>query len=229
MRPDEIPERVQRWSIHEGSTVPFVDLVAQYRSIQPEISEAIGGVLSSASFILGPDVSAFESELAAFLGCEFVVGVDSGISALELGLRALDRGPGDEAITAAILDRLLHHWSVINTRGESYRLWDKRRAGLLGGLPIKTQSQEVEDNQRGAGVGQFGPGLDTSGFYGLVLVYEAQRRRHPVGSRLVVSRRRRLCRMAAPVRAPVIGSEVTCAPMYHGRDNQVLETRGVVR
>lgn len=84
-----------------GQDVPFVDLVAQYRSIQPEISEAIGGVLSSASFILGPDVSAFESELAAFLGCEFAVGVDSGISALELGLRALDIGPGDEVITAA--------------------------------------------------------------------------------------------------------------------------------
>jgi len=84
-----------------GHDVPFVDLVAQYRSIQPEISEAIGGVLSSASFILGPDVSAFESELAAFIGCEFAVGVDSGISALELGLRALGVGPGDEVITAA--------------------------------------------------------------------------------------------------------------------------------
>lgn len=84
-----------------GDDVPFVDLVAQYRSIQPEVSEAIGGVLSSASFILGPDVSAFENELATYLGCEYAVGVDSGISALELGLRALDIGPGDEVVTAA--------------------------------------------------------------------------------------------------------------------------------
>lgn len=85
----------------KAQNIPFVDLVAQYRSIQTEITEAIDGVLSSASFILGPDVSEFESELATYVGCEYAVGVDSGISALELGLRALDIGPGDEVITAA--------------------------------------------------------------------------------------------------------------------------------
>ena len=39
---------------------------------------------------------------------------------------------GDPIIATAILDRLLHHSTTINIRGESYRLKDRRRAGLLG-------------------------------------------------------------------------------------------------
>lgn len=42
---------------------------------------------------------------------------------------------GDMVIATAILDRLLHHSHIVNIRGESYRLREKRRAGLLGGPP----------------------------------------------------------------------------------------------
>lgn len=81
--------------------VPFVDLAAQYRSIAPEIQEAINSVLHDADFILGREVSVFEQEFASFCEAEHAVGVDSGTSALELALRAYGIGPGDEVITAA--------------------------------------------------------------------------------------------------------------------------------
>ncbi len=78
--------------------IPLVDLVAQYRAIQPEIDEAIRSVLESGQFILGPQVKALEQEVAAYLGTTHAVGVGSGTDALVLALRALDVGPGDEVI-----------------------------------------------------------------------------------------------------------------------------------
>lgn len=82
-------------------SVPFVDLAAQYVQIQPEVDRAIHDVLESQQFILGPDVVRLEEEFAAYCENEFAVGVDSGVNAIELALRALEIGPGDEVITAA--------------------------------------------------------------------------------------------------------------------------------
>lgn len=79
--------------------LPLVDLRRQYQSIKEEIDEAVGRVLNESSFILGSDVSLFESEFAAYCGAGFAVGVDSGMSALELGMLALGIGPGDEVVT----------------------------------------------------------------------------------------------------------------------------------
>src|SRR5436309_244256 len=81
--------------------VPFVDLAAQYRTIEREINEAKSRVIQQTDFILGREVSLFEEEFAAFCEAKYTVGVDSGTSALELALRAFDIGPGDEVITAA--------------------------------------------------------------------------------------------------------------------------------
>ena len=81
--------------------VPLVDLVAQYRSIQPEIDAAIQRVLISGRFILGDEVSALEGEIATYLGVKHGVGVASGTDALILALRALEIGPGDEVILPA--------------------------------------------------------------------------------------------------------------------------------
>ncbi len=83
------------------SQVPFVDLAAQYRAIEGEISEAVSKVLREGDFILGREVSLFEEEFAAFCEAKWAVGVDSGTSALELALRAYEIRPGDEVITAA--------------------------------------------------------------------------------------------------------------------------------
>jgi dTDP-4-amino-4,6-dideoxygalactose transaminase len=81
--------------------MPFVDLAAQYVAVAEEIDEAILKVLHGTDFILGRDVGLFEEEFAAFCEAEYAVGVDSGMSALELALRAYGIGSGDEVITAA--------------------------------------------------------------------------------------------------------------------------------
>src|SRR5215217_5042916 len=81
--------------------IPLLDLAAQYRSIQPEIDEAIHQVLAAGQFILGPNVAALEQEVAAYLGTKHAVGVASGTDALILALRALEIGSGDEVIVPA--------------------------------------------------------------------------------------------------------------------------------
>ncbi len=80
-------------------TIPLVDLKAQYLSIKDEIDAAIQRVVDSTSFILGPDVRAFEEEFARFCGVQHAVGVDSGTAALHLAFLACGIGPGDEVIT----------------------------------------------------------------------------------------------------------------------------------
>ena len=81
--------------------VPFVDLKTQFQSLEKEILQATTEVMRNTAFIMGPDVSAFETEFAQFCGGEHCVGVNSGCDALQMALRALDVGPGDEVITAA--------------------------------------------------------------------------------------------------------------------------------
>jgi len=78
--------------------IPFVDLKAQYAVLKEEMREAIDQVLASAHFVGGSWVERFEEEFARFVGAKYAVGVSSGTAALELGLRALEIGPGDEVI-----------------------------------------------------------------------------------------------------------------------------------
>ena len=82
-------------------SIPLLDLVAQDRTIQPEIDAAIRGVVESGGFILGPNVTGLEAEVADYLGSAHGVGVASGTDALVLALRALEIGPGDEVIVPA--------------------------------------------------------------------------------------------------------------------------------
>jgi dTDP-4-amino-4,6-dideoxygalactose transaminase len=84
-----------------NDSIPLVDLKAQYKTIQVDIDRAIQRVLENANFIMGPEVSAFEKAFTAYCGADHCVGVSSGTSALELALRALNIGPGDEVITVA--------------------------------------------------------------------------------------------------------------------------------
>ncbi len=81
--------------------VPFVDLGAQYQTIKTEVDAAIASVIQNTAFILGPEVRKFEEEFAQFCDTKFAVGVDSGTSAIELIMRALEIGPGDEVIIPA--------------------------------------------------------------------------------------------------------------------------------
>jgi len=85
----------------EETGVPFLDLTEQYRSIREEVDEAVQRVVSSQAFILGPEVEAFEAEMAAFVGVPHAIGVASGTDALLLPLEALEPEPGDEVIVPA--------------------------------------------------------------------------------------------------------------------------------
>lgn len=81
--------------------IPFVDLKAQYKLIEPEVKLAMDKVLENTNFILGQEVSLFEEEFAEFCQAKYCVGVASGTDALHLALRILNIGPGDEVITVA--------------------------------------------------------------------------------------------------------------------------------
>jgi len=81
--------------------VPFVDLCAHYSGIRNEVRPVIDEVLSSAQFVGGRYVERFEQEFAAFVGAESAIGVGSGTAALELSLKAIGVGAGDEVVVPA--------------------------------------------------------------------------------------------------------------------------------
>ena len=81
--------------------IPFLDLGAAYRELQPEIDGAVQRVMKSGWYILGPEVDAFEAEWAEFCGATHAVGLANGLDALTLALRALDIG-ADGVVVAAV-------------------------------------------------------------------------------------------------------------------------------
>lgn len=74
---------------------------AGYRAHEEEIRQAVARVLAGSSYILGPEVAAFEREFAAYLGARFSVGVASGTDALQLALLAGGISNGDGVITVS--------------------------------------------------------------------------------------------------------------------------------
>jgi dTDP-4-amino-4,6-dideoxygalactose transaminase len=78
--------------------IPLFDTSAPLEPLRGELSERVAAVIDSGRFVLGPEVEAFESEFAQYLGVGHVVGVANGTDALTIALRAADVGPGDEVI-----------------------------------------------------------------------------------------------------------------------------------
>lgn len=83
------------------NAVPLVDLAAQHRRIAPEVEEGFAQVLAAGDFIGGKAVRLFEQEYAEFVGAAHCIGVGNGTDALEMSLRALGVGVGDEVIIPA--------------------------------------------------------------------------------------------------------------------------------
>ncbi len=81
--------------------VPFVDLRRRDAGLRAELDEALAAVVDDGRYVGGPRVEAFERDFAAFCGAREAVGVASGTDAIELALRALGVGTGDEVITVA--------------------------------------------------------------------------------------------------------------------------------
>ena len=81
--------------------IAMVDTAAEYRALKSEIDAAVGRVLASGRYVLGPEGEALERELAAYTGARHAVGVNSGTDALHLALVAAGIGAGDEVIVPA--------------------------------------------------------------------------------------------------------------------------------
>ena len=81
--------------------VPFVDAKTHYKNLKGDIDEAIISCLTRGELIYRQELRDFESHLAAYVGTEHAVGLNSGYHALEFALRGIGVGPGDEVITVA--------------------------------------------------------------------------------------------------------------------------------
>jgi dTDP-4-amino-4,6-dideoxygalactose transaminase len=79
--------------------IPVYDPLPEVEALWEELQAAALRVLRSGRYILGPEVEAFEEEVAAYLGVKHAIGANSGTDALVIALRALGVGPGDEVIT----------------------------------------------------------------------------------------------------------------------------------
>lgn len=79
--------------------IPMTDIAAGHANLRPELEAAVAGVLATGQFIGGPEVQAFEQEVAAYLGVAHSISCASGTDALQLALMAVGVGPGDEVVT----------------------------------------------------------------------------------------------------------------------------------
>lgn len=96
-------------------TIRFLDLQAIYRQDQPAYDEAYRRVMASGRWILGPELQAFESEFARYLGTRHVIGVGNGLDALSLALQVAGIGPGDEVLVPA--NTFIATWQAVRLAG----------------------------------------------------------------------------------------------------------------
>lgn len=78
----------------------FIDLKKQYQLIERDVLHGIQAVLNHGQYIMGPEITALEAQLAEFIGVRHAIVNASGTDALLMALMALDIGPGDEVITS---------------------------------------------------------------------------------------------------------------------------------
>ena len=78
--------------------MPLFDTSTPLESLRGELGAAVEGVMNSGRYILGPQVSAFEQEFAAYCGVEHAIAVANGTEAITIALRAMGVGPGDEVV-----------------------------------------------------------------------------------------------------------------------------------
>jgi dTDP-4-amino-4,6-dideoxygalactose transaminase len=95
--------------------IPFLDLREAYLELKGDIDRAIARVVDGGWYILGPEVEAFEAEFAAYCEAKHAVGVANGLDALNLALRALGVGAGDEVIVPS--NTFIATWLAVSQCG----------------------------------------------------------------------------------------------------------------
>ncbi len=85
----------------DTTPIPFIDVASQRRRLGSKIDEAVARVLAHCQFVMGPEVAAFEQDLAAFCGAKHAISCASGTDALLLVLMARGIGPGDAVFCPA--------------------------------------------------------------------------------------------------------------------------------
>jgi dTDP-4-amino-4,6-dideoxygalactose transaminase len=158
------------------TSVPLLDLKAQYATIRTEVREAIDRVCESQHFIMGPEVTALEEEVAAFCGARFAVGMSSGTDALLAALMAIGVGPGHEVITtsysffatAGVIARLGARPVFVDIDPETYNLDAKAAAAQV--TPRTKAIMPVHLFGRCA---DMGPILEVAEEYGITVIEDA--------------------------------------------------------
>lgn len=97
--------------------IPFLDVPAIYAELREEIDAAVRSVMVSGAYILGPEVTAFEQEFAAYCTTAHAVGVGNGLDALRLILLGYGVGPGDEVIVPS--NTFIATWLAVSQVGAS--------------------------------------------------------------------------------------------------------------
>jgi dTDP-4-amino-4,6-dideoxygalactose transaminase len=95
--------------------VPFVNFAAAYAELREELDQAYARFMSSAWYVLGNEVAAFEQEYAEYCGAKYCVGVGNGLDAMHLILRAWGIGPGDEVIVPS--NTYIATWLAVSYAG----------------------------------------------------------------------------------------------------------------
>ncbi|HYE78858.1 MAG TPA: DegT/DnrJ/EryC1/StrS family aminotransferase [bacterium] len=95
--------------------IPFLSFAGQHPALREQILAACASVYDGQSYILGPAVSRFEEQYAAFCEAPYAIGVGNGLDALTLSLRALGVGPGDEVIVPS--NTYIASWLAVTHAG----------------------------------------------------------------------------------------------------------------
>jgi dTDP-4-amino-4,6-dideoxygalactose transaminase len=88
--------------MNRSHSIPLVDLRAQYLDLKDGIDKAINECIAEGNFIKGKQVTEFENAFSGYLGAKHCIGCGNGTDALELILKSLNIGPGDEVIVPAL-------------------------------------------------------------------------------------------------------------------------------
>ena len=95
--------------------IPFLDLAPLHENIFGELQDSLRETIINDRFILGNAVKNFEDNFAAYCGTKYAIGVNSGLDALTITLRAYDIGTGDEVIVTA--NTFIATWFSITSCG----------------------------------------------------------------------------------------------------------------